>query len=166
MAILSTNALDFTSNSVSQTERLGLRLGELIQNGDIICLQGDLGAGKTAIARGIGRGWGTAMRVTSPTFTLINEYPRLSDKLILFHLDFYRLEGVGEIITTGIEDVLDRPGALMIEWPERVEDFIPADRFIIYMRHATEFKRNLRFEATGKRSQQLLAEFKQRAFGI
>lgn len=166
MAILSSNTLDFTSNSIAQTERLGLRLGELLQDGDIVCLQGDLGAGKTAIARGIGRGWGTAMRVTSPTFTLINEYPRARDRLVLFHLDFYRLEGAGEIITTGIEDILDRPGALMIEWPERVDEFIPPDRFMIYMRYVTEFKRGLRFESTGPRSEQLLNGFKQRAFGI
>ena len=166
MAILRSNVLDFTSNSVTQTERLGLRLGELLQDGDIVCLQGDLGAGKTAIARGIGRGWGTAMRVTSPTFTLINEYPRVRDKLTLYHLDFYRLESSAEIITTGLEDVLDQHGALMIEWPERVDDFIPDDRFIIYMRHVTEFKRGLRFEATGPRSKQLLKNFRQRAFGI
>lgn len=166
MAILRSNVLDFTSNSVTQTERIGLRLGELLQDGDVICLQGDLGAGKTAMARGIGRGFGTAMRVTSPTFTLINEYPRVRDRLTLYHLDFYRLESAAEIITTGLEDILDQPGVLMIEWPERVVDFISDDRFIVYLRHVTEFKRGLRFEATGPRSKQLLAEFKQRAFGI
>lgn len=166
MAILNSNVLEFTSNSVAQTERIGQRLGELLQDGDIVCLQGDLGAGKTAIARGIGRGWGTSLRVTSPTFTLINEYPRSQDRLILYHMDFYRLEGSAEIITTGLEDILDQRGALMVEWPERVDDFLPEDRFIIHMRDVTEFKRGLRFEATGPRSEQLLKTLRQRAFGL
>ena len=166
MAILNSNVLDFTSNSVAQTERIGLRLGELLQDGDIVCLQGDLGAGKTAIARGIGRGWGTMMRVTSPTFTLINEYPRSKDRLVLYHMDFYRLEGSAEIITTGIEDILDQPGALMVEWPERVEEFLSEDRFIIHLRYVTEFKRGMRFEATGPRSEHLLKTLRQRAFGL
>ena len=91
MAILDERTLDFTSNGVEQTVRLGVRLGGMLEPGDTLCLSGDLGAGKTAFARGIGRGWGTAVRVTSPTFTLVNQYPRY-DNLILDHIDCYRLE--------------------------------------------------------------------------
>ncbi|HEX6386596.1 MAG TPA: tRNA (adenosine(37)-N6)-threonylcarbamoyltransferase complex ATPase subunit type 1 TsaE, partial [Anaerolineae bacterium] len=83
MAILDKWTLDFVSNSVEQTVRLGVRLGELLQGRDLLCLSGELGVGKTALARGVGRGWGTALRVTSPTFVLVNEYPRVSDGRIL-----------------------------------------------------------------------------------
>ncbi len=165
MAILSNDAVSFMSSTPQQTERLGIRLGELIEPRDIICLDGDLGAGKTALARGIGRGWGTTYRITSPTFTLINEYPRASDGIILYHCDFYRLQGATEIITTGIEDILDTNGAIMIEWPDLVMPFLPEDRLIIALSHVSEYKRGMRFRATGKRSRALLTEFRVSAFG-
>ena len=97
MAILDENTLDFISNSMEQTVRLGVRLGELLAAGDVICLSGELGAGKTAMASGIGRGWGAGQQVTSPSFTLIKEYPRLHDGLILYHVDCYRLETVADV---------------------------------------------------------------------
>ena len=166
MAILRNNTLDFISNTVEQTERIGLRLGELLKLGDVVCLYGELGAGKTALARGIGRGWGTAMRVTSPTYTLVNEYPRAKDNATLYHLDFYRLEGSAEIITTGIEDILDTRGAFMIEWPERVEPYLDADRLSIHLRYINEYKRGLRIDSSGPRSEKLLTTFRRSAFGV
>lgn len=165
MAILSNDAVSFMSNTPQQTERLGIRLGELLAPHDIICLEGDLGAGKTALARGVGRGWGTTYRITSPTFTLINEYPRAKDGVILYHCDFYRLQGATEIITTGIEDILDTNGAFMIEWPALVAPFLPEDRFTITLEHVSEFKRQMRFRASGKRSRELLTAFRVSAFG-
>ncbi|MCO5186858.1 MAG: tRNA (adenosine(37)-N6)-threonylcarbamoyltransferase complex ATPase subunit type 1 TsaE [Anaerolineae bacterium] len=165
MAILSNKAIDFTSNSVEQTERLGIRLGELLALQDIVCLSGDLGAGKTVLARGIGRGWGTTMRVTSPTFTLINEYPRARDGGILYHVDCYRLHNSADIITTGIEDILDAPGAMMIEWPEILEPFLPVDYLLIGLRYVSETRRGLRITGGGERSLQLLTEFRRSAFG-
>lgn len=165
MAILSNDAVSFMSSTPQQTERLGIRLGELLEPRDVVCLVGDLGAGKTAIARGIGRGWGTTYRVTSPTFTLINEYPRASDGVILYHCDFYRLQGAPEIITTGIEDVLDTNGAIMIEWPELVTPFLPEDRLTIALSHVSEYKRGMRFQAKGARSRELLTAFRVSAFG-
>jgi tRNA threonylcarbamoyladenosine biosynthesis protein TsaE len=123
MAILSDQTLDFTSSSVEQSVRLGVRLGELLEPGDLLCLSGELGSGKTVLARGIGRGWGAAARVTSPTFTLVNTYPRLRDGRILYHIDAYRLENRADAITTGLEEVLQGDGAVMIEWPERVTTF-------------------------------------------
>jgi tRNA threonylcarbamoyladenosine biosynthesis protein TsaE len=166
MPILNQWTLEFISNSVEQTERLGLRLGQLLQPRDLLCLVGDLGTGKTALARGIGRGWGTALRVTSPTFTLINEYPRMHDGRILYHIDCYRLEGAAEIETVGFEDVLDSNGAIMIEWPERIDALLPADRLQIVLAHLTETRRRLHFEGYGDRSKMLLEQFKQRAFGV
>lgn len=166
MAILDKWTLDFISSSVDQTLRLGMRLGELLQPGDLICLSGELGAGKTVMARGVGRGWGASVRVTSPTFTLINQYPRLTDGRILYHMDCYRLESQADAITTGIEDILEGNGALMIEWAERIDAMLSADRFTVSLTYESETRRSLRFQAKGPRSTRLFEAFKQSAFGV
>ena len=166
MAILDPWTLDFTSNGVDQTVRLGVRLGELLQPLHIVCLAGDLGAGKTAFARGIGRGWGSSLRVTSPTFTIVNEYPRLSDGRILYHLDCYRLESEGDIVTAGIEDIFERNGAMMIEWPERLDGWLPEDVMWIDLTYVSETRRKLHIKGQGDRSQKLLEAFKKSAFGV
>jgi tRNA threonylcarbamoyladenosine biosynthesis protein TsaE len=166
MAILDEKTLDFISTDVAQTERLGVRLGELLKPGDVICLAGPLGAGKTVFARGIGRGWGSAIRVTSPTFILVQEYPRYRDGRILYHVDCYRLASEGDIVTTGLEDILSSDGATMIEWPEKVEAWLPEDRFWIALRHLSETRRGLRITASGERSAELLKDFKRSAFGV
>jgi tRNA threonylcarbamoyladenosine biosynthesis protein TsaE len=166
MAILDKWTLDFVSHSVEQTVRLGVRLGELLQPHDLICLSGELGAGKTALARGVGRGWGAAVRVTSPTFALINEYPRLADGRILYHIDCYRLETTADAITAGLEDVLASDGAIMIEWPERIEAMLPPDRLTITMGYESETRRNLRIQAAAGRAAVLFEAFKRSAFGV
>jgi tRNA threonylcarbamoyladenosine biosynthesis protein TsaE len=166
MAILDKWTLDFVSHSVTQTGRLGVRLGELLQPRDLICLSGELGAGKTALARGIARGWGAAVRVTSPTFALVNQYPRLIDGRILYHIDCYRLETLADAITMGLEDILASDGAIMIEWPERIEKMLPPDRLTITMRYESETRRNLRVQAVNGRSAALFEAFKRSAFGI
>jgi tRNA threonylcarbamoyladenosine biosynthesis protein TsaE len=167
MAILTDKSLDFISSSEEQTLRLGIRLGELMQNHDVICLSGELGAGKTLFARGIGRGWGSAVRVTSPTFTLINQYPRARDGLVLYHVDCYRLsEKTGDIVTTGIEDIWDADGAIIIEWPERIARFLPDDRLEISLRYVSDTRRGMQIRALGQRAEQLLSGFRRSAFGV
>lgn len=166
MAILDERTVDFISTSVEQTLRLGVRLGELLEVNDCLCLSGEMGAGKTVFARGVGRGWGSTVRVTSPTFTLINEYPRLPDGRILYHVDGYRLESEGDVVTSGLEDVVDRGGVMMIEWPERVGSVLPADHLWLTLTYINEMRRSLRFVAHGERSMTLLREFRQRAFGV
>jgi tRNA threonylcarbamoyladenosine biosynthesis protein TsaE len=166
MAILDKWTLDFISSSLEQTVRLGVRLGELLQVHDLICLSGELGVGKTALARGIGRGWGTALRVTSPSYVLVNQYPRLHDGRILYHVDCYRLEKAEEIDSLGVEDILDNEGAFMIEWPERIESLLPTDRLWIELGYLNLTRRTLRFTASGERSAKLLEGFKHSAFGI
>jgi tRNA threonylcarbamoyladenosine biosynthesis protein TsaE len=99
--ILREGELDIISHSVEQTQRLGARLGTLLQPGDLICLSGDMGAGKTVFAAGIGKGWGTQTVVTSPTFNLIHEYRRNQDAQRLFHLDCYRLRGASDAEAIG-----------------------------------------------------------------
>ena len=166
MAILDEHTLDFTSSGIEQTIRLGIRLGELLAAEDVICLSGELGSGKTALARGIARGWGTTRRVTSPTFTLVNEYPRLGDNLILFHIDCYRLTSSADVVTAGLEDVLGNGGAIMVEWPERIHELLPADCLWVELRYMSETRRGLRFKAIGSRPEILLKQFRQSAFGI
>ena len=166
MAILNERTLDFTSSSVEQTMRLGVRLGELLQVNDVLCLSGDLGAGKTALARGIGRGWGTALRVTSPTFTLVNEYPRSRDGRILYHIDCYRLESEMDVATVGLEDILDGAGTVMIEWPERIRPLLPPDHLWIALTYLSDTRRTLRLQGDGERAAELLKQFKKSAFGV
>ncbi|WP_420644925.1 tRNA (adenosine(37)-N6)-threonylcarbamoyltransferase complex ATPase subunit type 1 TsaE [Candidatus Leptofilum sp.] len=166
MAILDRWTIDFVSSSVEQTTRLGVRLGELLELHDLVCLSGELGAGKTAFARGIGRGWGTGLRVTSPTFTLVNEYPRLADGRILYHIDCYRLEAAVDQMTAGLGDIIFGNGAVMVEWPERIESLLPEDRLWIALTYVSETRRKLRISATGERSAELLEDFKKRAFGV
>jgi tRNA threonylcarbamoyladenosine biosynthesis protein TsaE len=166
MAILDERTLDFISSSVEQTVRLGVRLGELLEMGDLICLSGELGTGKTALAQGIGRGWGASRHVTSPTFTLVNQYPRLHDGRILYHIDCYRLENLADVVTAGLEDILDDGGAIMIEWPERIDTILPAGRLWVELRHISETRRGLRIKAEENRSTELLKQFRQSAFGV
>ncbi len=166
MAILDKWTLDFISSSVAQTERLGVRLGELLAAHDLLCLSGELGTGKTVLARGIGRGWGTALRVTSPTFTLVNEYPRAHDGRILYHIDGYRLETAVDVETAGIADILDGDGAVMVEWPERLAALLPEDALWITLTYLNETRRALRLVAKGERPVELLEEFKRNAFGV
>jgi tRNA threonylcarbamoyladenosine biosynthesis protein TsaE len=166
MAILDENTVDFISTSEAQTLRLGVRLGELLAPGDVLCLQGELGTGKTVLTRGIGRGWGSASRVTSPTYTLINEYPRLRDGMILYHLDCYRVDSWIDAVTAGVEDVLAARAVLVIEWAERIEALLPADSLWIALRHISDMRRGIRLTPGGPRSLALLKEFRQRAFGV
>jgi tRNA threonylcarbamoyladenosine biosynthesis protein TsaE len=166
MAILDERTLDFVSTSVTQTERLGIRLGELLEPRDVVCLSGELGAGKTVLVRGVGRGWGAPLRVTSPTFVLVNEYPRPRDGSILYHIDCYRLERAADIGSAGLEDILDDEAAVIIEWPEHIIELLPADRLWITLVYDSPTRRRLRFSAAGPRSTDLLVDFRKNAFGV
>ena len=112
--------MEFCTNSVEQTEELGCRLGERLAPGTVIAYTGDLGAGKTAFTRGLARGLGIAAQVTSPTFTIVNEYE--GGRLPLFHFDMYRLGGSDELFDIGWEDYLARGGVCAVEWSENVDD--------------------------------------------
>ena len=112
--------LEFTTRSPEETERLGAALAQLLSAGDIIAYRGDLGAGKTAFTRGLARGLGYTEPVTSPTYTIVNEY--LGGRLPLFHFDMYRLKGSDDLWDIGWEDYLDRQGVCAVEWSENVAD--------------------------------------------
>ena len=108
------------THTPEQTERLGEKLAPLLQPGDVIAYYGGLGAGKTAFTRGVAAGLGVQERVTSPTYTIVNEY--LSGRMPLFHFDMYRLSSSDELFDIGWEDYLARGGVCAVEWSENVED--------------------------------------------
>lgn len=110
--------MDFITRSPEQTERLGEQLAQRLRPGDVIAYLGDLGAGKTAFTRGLARGLGVRERVTSPTYTIVNEY--LSGRLPLFHFDMYRLHSADDLFDIGWEDYLERGGVCAVEWSENV----------------------------------------------
>ena len=112
--------MNFYTNSPAETEALGFALGKILKPGTVIAYCGDLGAGKTAFTRGLARGLGCADLVTSPTYTIVNEY--LSGRMPLFHFDMYRLRSSDDLFDIGWEDYLERGGVCAVEWSENVAD--------------------------------------------
>ena len=112
--------MTITTNSPGQTEAVGVALGQVLQPGAVIAYRGDLGAGKTAFTRGLARGLGCGEQVTSPTYTIVNEY--LTGRMPLFHFDMYRLKSADDLWDIGWDDYLERGGVCAVEWSENVED--------------------------------------------
>ena len=119
--------MTFTTNSPVETEKIGSALAKVLTPGTVIAYRGDLGAGKTAFTRGLAKGLGCTDMVTSPTYTIVNEY--LSGKMPLFHFDMYRLRSAEDLWDIGWEDYLDRGGICAVEWSENVEEAL--DSFIL-----------------------------------
>lgn len=113
---------EYITNGEEETEALGARLGKVLEAGTVIAYTGDLGAGKTAFTRGLARGLGITDWVTSPTFTIVNEYE--GGRLPLFHFDMYRLGSSDELFDIGWEDYLARGGVCAVEWSENVDDVL------------------------------------------
>ena len=154
MPILDAHSMDFFSRSPEQTRRIGMRVGGALQTGDVICLQGELGAGKTTFVQGLARGWGSLDPVSSPTFILVNVYRR-ADQSQLFHMDAYRLDSIPEAEELDLDSML-ADGALVIEWPEQVAGLIPTERLWIKLEHVDDEEREMKFKANGKRYDELL----------
>lgn len=142
------------SHSAEQTQRFGERLGNLARAGDLFFLQGDLGAGKTCFAQGLGRGLGIVEEINSPTFILANEHR--GGRLTLYHLDVYRVRSADEAIGIGLDDFLSGDGVCVIEWAEKIRAALPDERLWIAFRHVDADSRELKFTATGKRYVDLL----------
>ena len=128
------------SRSVDDTVALGERLGRALAKGDVVALSGDLGAGKTAFVQGLARGLGVGGRVTSPTFTIVNEHEGPTP---LFHVDFYRLAHEAELVNIGFDEYFERGGVVVVEWAERYPGALPAERL------------DVRIEVTGAESRRL-----------
>lgn len=111
--------MEYYTRSETETEQLGYALGEKLSPGTVIAYEGDLGAGKTAFTRGLARGLGVTDRVTSPTYTIVNEY---AGRIPLFHFDMYRLSSAEDLFDIGWEDYLERGGVIAVEWSSRVTE--------------------------------------------
>jgi len=162
--ILDRNSIEIISRSSEQTRRVGMRLGALIQPGDVICLVGDLGAGKTTLVQGLAAGWGSLDPVSSPTFVLVNVYRKV-DQARLFHLDAYRMSGPAEAIDLDLDEMLEQ-GPLVVEWADRIEAALPDDRIWVSLQWVDEDQRDLVFSARGARHKQLLDSFRERVYGV
>ncbi len=149
--------IEIISPSPEQTQQLGERLGRLAQAGDLFCLEGDLGSGKTCFAQGLGRGLGIKDTIHSPTFILANEHR--GGRLALAHLDVYRVRHSDEALGIGLEDYLNGEGVCVIEWAEKIRDALPPERLWISFHHISDTGRRLLFHANGERYEQLLEVF-------
>ena len=134
---------NFVTTSVEETIALGRKLGKVLRPGDVVALDGDLGAGKTALVRGMARGLELGEAVSSPTFTIVNEYP---GHPALFHFDLYRLKNAEELYAIGWEDYLDRDGICVTEWSENAEEALPEDAVRVFFERLGETERRIRVE--------------------
>jgi len=152
------------TRSAGETLELGKTVGALLTAGDVISLDGDLGAGKTCFTTGVARGLGITGRVTSPTFTLINEY--YSGRLPLYHLDVYRLGAPEELEDLGYEEYFYDTGVTMIEWAQKVENYLPPKRLDIIIEKSPEYENGRIFKIIphGKRYEDLLRELMRRVY--
>jgi len=180
------NTLDIISHSSAQTQRLGMRLGELLRGGELLLLEGSLGTGKTTFTQGLARGIGITEVISSPTFTLLKEYPgqpgptaqreqaqvtqqrqqqeRHRVGPALYHFDLYRLDDPEEILDLGFEDYFFGNGVCVVEWADKAELLWPAEHLRLRMKIMSETKRGLLFTATGPRYCELLQQFQKNTY--
>ncbi|MBE0409015.1 MAG: tRNA (adenosine(37)-N6)-threonylcarbamoyltransferase complex ATPase subunit type 1 TsaE [Anaerolineales bacterium] len=163
MPILDPHSLEIISRSVEQTRRVGMRLGGMLETGDILCLVGDLGSGKTTFVQGLAAGWGSLDQVSSPSFVLVNIY-RYPSEGQLFHLDAYRLDGVLDAQVLDIGSMLEK-GPLVVEWADHIEDALPKENLWVNLRWVNPNQRDLTFNARGYHYETMLAEFRKRVYG-
>jgi len=180
------NTLDIISHSSAQTQRLGMRLGELLRGGELLLLEGSLGTGKTTFTQGLARGIGITEVISSPTFTLLKEYPGQPGSTAqreqaqvtqqhqqqechrvgpaLYHFDLYRLDDPEEILDLGFEDYFFGNGVCVVEWADKAELLWPAEHLRLRMKIMSETKRGLLFTATGLRYCELLQQFQKNTY--
>lgn len=140
--------MQFLSHSTQETEAIGEELAQKLRGGDVLAFTGSLGMGKTAFTRGLARGLGCRGRVTSPTFTIVNEY---EGRTPLFHFDMYRLGSSDELFDIGWDDYLARGGVYAVEWSERVSDALPEDTIFVDIARTDEHEDWRTITVTGGR---------------
>ena len=136
--------MQITTHSADETQALGQKLASRLAPGDVIAYFGDLGAGKTAFTRGLAQGLGITDPVTSPTYTIVNEY--LSGRIPLFHFDMYRLSSSDELFDIGWEDYLRRGAVCAVEWSEKVEDAFFGDEIVLRIEKLGDSERKITIE--------------------
>jgi len=149
--------MNIISDSPEQTQRIGRQLGQLAKPGDVILLTGDLGAGKTCLTQGIAWGLDIDEFAASPSFTIMREH---QGRLLLYHVDFYRLDSIEDIYDFGIDDYLFGNGLCVIEWAEKGMELMPDERLLIEMEYVSENERRLDLNASGKRYDEILNDLK------
>lgn len=148
--------MEIILKGLKETEEFGIKLGSLLKRGDILCLNGDLGAGKTTMTKSIGLGLGVEEYITSPTFALINEY---RGRLPVYHFDVYRLENADELYDLGFDDYFYGNGVCVIEWADKIQRMIPKDRIVVDIEKGNEDdERLLKISGYGKRYEELIKE--------
>lgn len=144
-----------TVENLQETQALGRRLGKLLSAGDMICMNGDLGAGKTAFVQAVAEGIGVAEDVTSPTYTIINEY---EGPVPVYHFDVYRILELEEMYDIGYEEYFFGEGICLVEWADQVRELLPDERLWIEITRVDEHRRRFVFEPSGDRYEKLLKE--------
>jgi len=146
--------LTSVSERPAETAGLGETLGRLLRPGDVLLLQGPLGAGKTAFTQGVAKGMRIQAAVTSPTFVLVNQYP---GPITLYHVDLYRIEGSLEAEDLGLDDYFFGDGVTAVEWPERAPDAMPPEHLLVSLEHVGDDQRRITLTARGRRYEELIA---------
>ncbi|MHB1318149.1 MAG: tRNA (adenosine(37)-N6)-threonylcarbamoyltransferase complex ATPase subunit type 1 TsaE [Anaerolineae bacterium] len=163
--ILSANDFDVVTHSPAQTFAIGKRLGQLLLPGDVVCLQGELGTGKTCLTQGIGAGLNVSGVINSPTFVFVNEYRPVGSGPYLYHVDLYRVSGYIETLSLGLEDYIYGDGVTVIEWADRARDLIPRQRLWITLDYTDQMKRSLVFEAIGDHYLDIVSALRRDVYG-
>jgi tRNA threonylcarbamoyladenosine biosynthesis protein TsaE len=163
MPILDDRHFEFFSHSPGQTRRVGIHLGSYLQPGDVVCLEGDLGTGKTTLVQGAAQGWGALDPVSSPTYIIVNEYRR-ADAQRMFHLDAYRLVSNNEVDFLDFDRMLSQ-GPLLIEWPERIQTALPEKYLWIHLKHTGVEHRAMMFEPKGSRFIKMVDKLRRKLYG-
>lgn len=141
---------------LEESKDFGIKLGKFLKSGDIVCLNGDLGAGKTTISKSIGLGLGVNDYITSPTFNLINEY---QGRLTMYHFDVYRLDNVDDLYDLGFDEYFYGNGVCVIEWADRIEEVIPKERIVLDIENGDDMdERIIRIHGEGPTYQEIIKE--------
>ncbi|HPZ05786.1 MAG: tRNA (adenosine(37)-N6)-threonylcarbamoyltransferase complex ATPase subunit type 1 TsaE [Acetivibrionales bacterium] len=153
--------MKFRTDSADDTAELGRKLGSMLQRGDNVCLIGDLGSGKTAFTGGLAKGLGISGYITSPTFTIVNEY---EGRLPLYHFDVYRISDVDEMLDTGYYEYIDGDGVTVIEWADLIKEILPSERIEVHIEKNDQVRsdsRTITIRFIGERT----AEYERRLAG-
>ena len=149
--------LELGSHSPEQTQKLGVRIGELALPGDVFLLVGDLGVGKTCLTQGIAWGLNIEGYALSPSFVVVRE---LQGRLPLYHMDLFRLDRIEEIAELGLDDYLYGNGVCVVEWAEKGMSVLPAEHLLIRISHLSDTERSFQFKSPVKRYQKVIVQLK------
>jgi len=163
MPILNDRLFEFFSHSAEQTQRLGIHLGTHLRTGDMICLEGNLGTGKTTLIQGIASGWGALDPVSSPTYVIVNEYRR-ADLERMFHVDAYRLENSMDADLLDFNRMLSQ-GPIVVEWADRIRAILPQDYLWISLEYTGVEHRAMMLTPNGIHYQNIIEDLRRKLYG-